>query len=44
MENPGIETQEKYLRKISRELGLLNIFVFIGFVTFAVFKIFEWIS
>lgn len=44
MENPNIDIQHKYLRKIFRELALLNIFIFVAFLSFAVIKFFDWIA
>lgn len=42
MENPCNEIQATYLRKIARELALLNILLFIGLVAIAVVALFNW--
>lgn len=42
MENPRIDVQVVYLRKIFRELALLNILIFVGIVTLAAVTLLNW--
>ena len=42
MENPCNETQVIYLRKIARELALLNILLFAGLVALVVAALINW--
>jgi hypothetical protein len=44
MENPCSDIQTAYLRKIARELALLNILIFIGLVALVVVLLLSWVA
>lgn len=44
MENPATDIQAIYLKKILREIALLNILIFSGICVFAISVILDWAS
>ena len=44
MENPKAVVQAVYLRKIARELALLNILLFVGLVALVVVLLLNWVA
>jgi hypothetical protein len=42
MKNPCNEIQTAYLRKIARELALLNILLFVGLIALVVLALINW--